>query len=232
MKKKFTLIELLVVIAIIAILASMLLPALSKARSRGRAASCLNQIKQMGTLSVLYCNDNNDFLAASWSPGNVWWVTLGVYLSPTGNALANAKDITFHCPSFEGDDHWLHDEVNCTSKNNYSYNAQASSYYGTNPNLPAYLQLSKVKKPTEKILLGDSYQVGPGKAHYEYAAYHVWDYIRILPHIPYIHEQRPQFGMIDFHAEAIPIGSITGARRKALDVREGSNRNYQDSFLY
>src|SRR5208282_4997945 len=61
----FTLIELLVVIAIIAILAALLLPALSSAKKRAQGIVCLQNMKQLQLAAILYGNNNNDFMPAN-----------------------------------------------------------------------------------------------------------------------------------------------------------------------
>lgn len=79
---RFTLIELLVVVAIIGILASMLMPALGKARTKAKEAVCSSQLKQVGYAMYLYAEDNADIIVEGWTHGGdtVWQSDVFVYM--------------------------------------------------------------------------------------------------------------------------------------------------------
>lgn len=154
MKREFTLIELLVVIAIIAILASLLLPALNQARERGKSAACSGNVKSLGQVTGFYVQESRDFLpACSPVDTNSWPQQLKRNQSTLTNKI-------FLCPAVAKRNSWVQDNnsfwtggggVN-PQQSEYGFNLGIANVWGTT----TYIKLNKIKNHSRKVFLMDS----------------------------------------------------------------------------
>ncbi len=148
MQKHFTLIELLVVIAIIAILASMLLPALTQARERGRSTQCMSNLRQIQMFAISYVNANDDFFPASSSP--VDWTCFNTLWSKPTTSYTFVQDglgpaakpyKLLQCASFT--------PVNKDWYSNYAMNLRITTYWEAGWTRPTQLKVTRLTEASK-----------------------------------------------------------------------------------
>lgn len=180
-RKTFTLIELLVVIAIIAILASLLLPALRQAREMGRRAVCQGQLKQIGVVNELYLDANEYYFPVSnrelYSDRNEIWANIYVndgYL-PDRNV--------YYCPNYKG-----------------SFCVWFKCSYGMNYFIDIGNQFSpkratNIKRPVDMMVVTESYRI-----QYSWPASFVL-YNASTHHFDFRHNNGANLLFVDGHVE-------------------------------
>lgn len=158
----FTLIELLVVITIIAILSSLMLPALVRAKGRGNSISCVSNLRQIGLGMNMYAEDNNGYLpdTAHLSFSNTWIFSLAPY-------IANVDKLRI-CPTDKKRDERLANRGTSYIMNECTSTPALDPFGNPRADEPTWNRLSSIKRPADTILIfeiSDRQGTGTGQDH-------------------------------------------------------------------
>ena len=192
----FTLIELLVVIAIIAILAGMLLPALTNAKQRAQGIRCLNQTKQLGLALIQYSNDNKGYIQLGTEVNtptpnkipNTWGAALFT------NTPGIAKDI-FVCPTYKPKVFvdWLKTYGVRTDPPKEYYRGEL-----VEGEIAGYLKTDSIERPSEYLHLADTTGIAFGLVSKEQFHYFHSDSTNVMAR----HSKLVNGWFIDGHSES------------------------------
>ncbi len=209
-KNGFTLIELLVVISIIALLVSILMPALSRAREAGKRISCLSNLKSLTSIMVLYANDNDDKVPSGSTDGDFAWVdhSGGLAYYNLDNSIekeqqqmeaiergllwryAGDQVELFRCPTSRKGQARSYSIPDSFAYDNLGLLAVSGA-----PESGLVKNLTRVKFPSERMMFIDEGWATPASWSIMYATQQWWD------PVPNRHGNGTTFAFIDGHAE-------------------------------